>query len=163
METRARKIVKVLAESMIERKLKLATAESCTGGWVAKMITDLPGSSAWFERGFITYSNESKREQLQVSLHTLNQYGAVSEQTAQAMAFGALMAADAEVSLSVTGIAGPEGGTPEKPVGTVCFAWEMRNSDVYIAETVHFKGDRDKIRIQSVEHALSGVLRILTV
>ncbi|HEY0634497.1 MAG TPA: nicotinamide-nucleotide amidohydrolase family protein, partial [Gammaproteobacteria bacterium] len=103
----------------------LATAESCTGGWIAKCCTDLPGSSRWFERGFVTYTNEAKVEELGVSVETLQAYGAVSEATAAEMAAGALRQSRAQVSVSVSGIAGPGGGRPDKPVGTVCFGWAL--------------------------------------
>ena len=116
-----------LAEMFLKTSCKLVTAESCTGGGLAEILTRIPGSSAWFERGFITYSNESKHEILSVPLETLEQFGAVSEETANAMAKGALENSRAEYGVAITGIAGPEGGTEEKPVGTVCFAWYKRN------------------------------------
>jgi len=105
------------------RRLKLATAESCTGGWIAQAVTSVAGSSEWFERGFVTYSNEAKKEMLGVRAATLSRHGAVSEETAREMAAGALKRSEAHVALAVTGIAGPGGGTRKKPVGMVCFAW----------------------------------------
>lgn len=137
----------------------LATAESCTGGWVAQAITSIAGSSEWFERGYVTYSNAAKREALGVAKKTLARYGAVSEPTAREMARGALKKSRAGIALAVTGIAGPGGGLPGKPVGTVCFAWargrRMRS------ETKRFRGGRSRVRRQSVVHALRGVLRWL--
>lgn len=134
----------------------LATAESCTGGWVAQVLTSIPGSSRWFERGFVTYSNLSKRELLGVKTETLARFGAVSEQTARAMAEGALNHSHAEYALAITGIAGPGGGTPEKPVGTVCFAWARRKHPS-LSATRLFGGDRQEIRRQSVVAALEGL------
>lgn len=134
----------------------LATAESCTGGWVAQVLTSIPGSSRWFERGFVTYSNLSKRELLGVRTETLARFGAVSEQAARAMAEGALAHSHADYALAITGIAGPEGGTPEKPVGTVCFAWAQRQRPSHSATRL-FSGDREEIRRQSVAAALEGL------
>ncbi len=134
----------------------LATAESCTGGWVAQVLTSIPGSSRWFERGFVTYSNLSKREMLGVRAGILARSGAVSEQTARAMAEGALARSRADFALAITGIAGPEGGTPEKPVGTVCFAWAGRQRPT-LSVTRHFPGDREAVRRQAVVAALEGL------
>jgi nicotinamide-nucleotide amidase len=141
---------------MKDHRLMLATAESCTGGWVAQVITSVPGSSGWFERGFIAYSNTAKREQLSVKTRTLARFGAVSEQTARAMAEGALLHSQAQVTLAVTGIAGPDGGTTEKPVGTVCFAWAGKNRET-LSMLRRFEGDREAIRRQAVVHALEGL------
>jgi nicotinamide-nucleotide amidase len=139
----------------------LATAESCTGGWVAQAVTSVAGSSDWFERGFVTYSNESKVELLGVSEATLRAHGAVSEATAAEMALGALRRSRASVAVSVTGIAGPGGGSADKPVGTVCFAWARGAGAV--PETRHelLPGDREAVRRRSVQIALEGVLRIV--
>jgi nicotinamide-nucleotide amidase len=137
----------------------LATAESCTGGWVAQVVTSMAGSSAWFERGFVTYSNAAKQELLGVHAETLRTHGAVSEETAREMARGALERSQGTIAVSITGVAGPAGGTAEKPVGTVCFAW-ARVGEVR-SETRRFAGDRDSIRRQSVIHALEGVMRAL--
>jgi nicotinamide-nucleotide amidase len=144
----------------------LVTAESCTGGWVAQAVTSVAGSSDWFERGYVTYSNAAKREELGVSQYTLRRHGAVSEPTAREMARGALKNSRAAlrhgrggVALAVTGIAGPGGGTPGKPVGTVCFAW-ARGRRIR-SETRRFRGGRGRVRRQSVIHALRGVLRCL--
>ena len=143
-----------------QRRLLLATAESCTGGWVAQVITHTAGSSAWFDRGFVTYSNEAKIEMLGVPAETVAEFGAVSQETAADMATGALKNSNAMFSLAITGIAGPTGGSPGKPVGTVCFAW-CRRGDKADAETRQFAGDREAIRRQAVIHALQGLLRRL--
>lgn len=137
--------------------LMLATAESCTGGWVGQAVTSVPGSSHWYERGFITYTNEAKREMLDVSASTLASHGAVSEETVREMVAGALRHSRAQVVLAVSGIAGPGGDVPGKPVGTVCFAWGLSGEQA-TSETRHFSGDRTAVRRQAVIHALHGVL-----
>jgi nicotinamide-nucleotide amidase len=139
----------------------LATAESCTGGWIAKTVTDIAGSSEWFTEGFVTYSNDSKRERLGVPRSVLSQHGAVSEATARAMAAGALRRARSDIAVAVTGIAGPGGGVPGKPVGTVWLAWARRSGrrvDVAV-ELRHFRGDRDAVRRKTVRAALLGLMR----
>jgi nicotinamide-nucleotide amidase len=136
---------------------RLATAESCTGGWVAQVLTAVAGSSVWFERGFVTYANEAKQEMLGVSPQMLAAQGAVSEATAVAMATGALRHSHADWALAITGIAGPDGGSPDKPVGTVCFAWAEQAGQC-TSETRRFPGDRQQVRAQSVAHALNGLL-----
>lgn len=137
----------------------LALAESCTGGMAAQYVTAIPGSSGWFERGFVTYSNAAKIELLEVHPHTLQKYGAVSEETAREMALGALKHSRAQIAAAITGIAGPDGGTAEKPAGTVCFAWALENGAV--RSTVHrFAGDRATVRQLSVYTALEGVLSL---
>ena len=153
------KLAKTIGERLKARAQHLATAESCTGGWVAQVVTAVAGSSAWFERGFVTYSNAAKQEMLGVGSDTLARHGAVSEETAREMALGALARSKADVAVAVTGIAGPSGGSPEKPVGTVCFAWA--DAAGAHSETRRFSGDRDSVRRQSVVHALEGVLRAL--
>lgn len=145
--------------ALSERSLMMATAESCTGGLVAAAITDISGSSAWFERGFVTYSNEAKTTMLGVPAKLIRDHGAVSEEVAHAMAEGALLNSRAQVALSITGVAGPTGGTPDKPVGMVCFGW--CNRIVTRAETQRFKGDRQQIRRQAAEHALRGLLEMV--
>ncbi len=140
-----------------EAHLMLATAESCTGGMVATAITDISGSSGWFERGFVTYSNLAKTEMVGVPADLIDQHGAVSEPVARAMAEGALRNSRAQVSLAITGVAGPSGGTETKPVGMVCFAWSNRLETS--AETVVFKGGREQIRVQAAAHALRGLLK----
>ncbi|MBI3897167.1 MAG: CinA family protein [Gammaproteobacteria bacterium] len=138
----------------------LATAESCTGGWVAQVITAISGSSAWFERGFVTYSDAAKRELLGVPAAVLTNHGAVSEPTARAMAEGARVHSQAQVALAVTGVAGPSGGSPTKPVGTVWFAWAVPGQATKSRQHL-LMGDRGSIRRQSVVIALSGLLSVL--
>ncbi|MDP1635577.1 MAG: nicotinamide-nucleotide amidase [Gallionellaceae bacterium] len=149
-----------LGEVLLERKLMLACAESCTGGWVSEVVTATAGSSQWFERGFVTYSNAAKQELLGVRADTLRQEGAVSEAVAREMAVGALRRSHAQAALAISGVAGPGGGSPGKPVGTVCFAWVLRGGEP-AAETLHFPGDREAVRKLSVIHALQGLLRQL--
>jgi nicotinamide-nucleotide amidase len=148
----------------IGRRLKasrqrLVTAESCTGGWAAQVVTSVAGSSEWFERGFVTYSNDAKQESLGVPAEVLKKFGAVSEETAREMALGALARSKGTIALSVTGVAGPTGGSAAKPVGTVCFAWVVKSSAR--SETRHFAGDRESVRRQSVIRALEGVIELL--
>ncbi len=149
-----------VAERLKVRGGMIVTAESCTGGWVAQELTAIAGSSAWFDRGFVTYSNEAKQEMLGVRPATLQQHGAVSEETAIEMAQGALERSRGTVALAITGIAGPTGGTPAKPVGTVCFAWATKAAPAR-AETKRFSGDREAVRRQSVEYSLARVLQLL--
>lgn len=151
--------------TLVGAKLKaqgmlLATAESCTGGWVAQAVTAVAGSSDWFERGFVTYSDASKQDMLGVRADTLAAHGAVSEHTAREMAAGALSHSRAQLAVAITGIAGPGGGSPEKPVGTVCFAWSATSGSP-VALTRRFEGDRESVRRQSVMVALQGVLELL--
>jgi len=142
------------------RGVQLVTAESCTGGWVGKIITDIAGSSTWYERGYITYTNIAKKELLGVSEETLQVYGAVSEETVCEMARGALAHSHADLALAITGIAGPGGGSAKKPVGLVWLAWA--NNDGYLhSEAKQFAGDREQVRRQAVACALEGVLRHL--
>lgn len=149
-----------IAEKLQQLGWMLATAESCTGGLIAGACTDLAGSSAWFERGFVTYSNAAKIELLGVDAALIERFGAVSEPVARAMAQGALLHSPAQVSVAVTGIAGPSGGSAEKPVGTVWFGWSLRGLGALHTDTEHrrFDGDRAAIRTQTVAHALAGVL-----
>ena len=146
-----------LGQSLLEKRATCVTAESCTGGLVAGAITEIAGSSAWFDRGFVTYTNEAKHAMLGVPEATLRAYGAVSEETARAMAEGALARSNAHFAVAITGIAGPSGGSPEKPVGMVCFAWAARRRTT-IAVTRHFRGDRAAIRHASVVEALRGLI-----
>jgi nicotinamide-nucleotide amidase len=141
------------------RGRKLVTAESCTGGWVAMALTAVAGSSDWFVRGYVTYSNAAKREDLGVDEETLRRHGAVSEHTAREMAAGALRKGGGQVALAITGVAGPAGGSADKPVGTVCFAWT--DGSKMRSETKRFDGDRENVRRQSVVHALTEVLELL--
>jgi nicotinamide-nucleotide amidase len=142
---------------LLERNRRLATAESCTGGWVAKCITDIAGSSAWFDRGFVTYSNHAKQDMLDVAAATLQVHGAVSEATVGEMARGALVHSAADIAVAVSGIAGPGGGSPDKPVGTVCFAWLVSGGAPRV-DTRLFDGDREAVRCQAVAHALEGLV-----
>jgi nicotinamide-nucleotide amidase len=146
-----------LGKRLLAQKLLVATAESCTGGLVAGAITTIAGSSEWFDRGFVTYSNGAKREQLDVGDAVLSAHGAVSEPTAIAMAEGALRRSDAAFTVAITGIAGPGGGTPEKPVGMVCFAW-ARKSGATISRTHYLSGNRADVRQASVAIALRGLI-----
>ncbi len=140
--------------------LKLVTAESCTGGGVGQAITDISGSSNWYDRGFITYSNQAKIEMLGISETTLDQHGTVSEQTAKEMLIGALNNSRAQIGVSITGIAGPSGGTEQKPIGMVCFAWGKQDNLMY-SETHYFDGDRAAIRHQSIIVALEGIIDLV--
>ena len=149
-----------LGQALIERGLMLATAESCTGGWVAEVVTDTAGSSGWFDRGFVTYSNQAKADMLGVRTDTLATFGAVSEEIAREMAAGAIANSNADWSISITGIAGPGGGSSVKPVGTVCFGW-CRRGGTPGSETMLFEGERRGIRQQAVMHALEGLLQRL--
>jgi nicotinamide-nucleotide amidase len=152
-------LAKKIGQRLQEADAVLVTAESCTGGWAAQVVTSMAGSSAWFERGFVTYSNAAKQELLGVRAETLKQHGAVSEETAREMARGALEHSRGTVALSITGVAGPAGGSKEKPVGTVCFGWAR--GETVQSETRHFSGDRESVRRQSVIVALEGVLKAL--
>jgi nicotinamide-nucleotide amidase len=149
------------AAEVMQRKLMLVTAESCTGGWIAKTLTDLPGSSAWFDAGVVTYSYEAKEALLGVNPRTLEQFGAVSEEAALEMVSGALARFGAGIAVAVTGIAGPSGGTVDKPVGTVWIGWKRRGGYGH-AKLFHFPGDREDVRRQTVAAALSGVRKTLT-
>lgn len=160
MSETATKQAAQLAEMFLKTSSKLATAESCTGGGLAEILTRIPGSSAWFERGFITYSNAAKQEMLAVPAETLEQFGAVSEATASAMAKGAVENSHADYGVAITGIAGPDGGTKEKPVGTVCFAWYKRNEGGSTA-SICFDGDRLKVREQACMLAMQGLIDML--
>ena len=144
------------------REMTLASAESCTGGWVGAVITSVSGSSQWYDRGFITYTDQSKQDMLGVDEATLGNYGAVSEETVREMAQGALQQSWADVAVAISGIAGPTGGTAEKPVGLVWFAWAAKNGAKF-SEKQLFSGDRREVRRQAVETALKGVLALLEI
>ncbi|MDO6708001.1 nicotinamide-nucleotide amidase [Photobacterium sp. 1_MG-2023] len=146
-----------LGNALVARQWLATTAESCTGGGVSAAITDIAGSSAWFDRAFVTYSNEAKQEMLAVQAATLAQYGAVSEPVVLEMAAGALAHSRAQMSVAISGIAGPDGGTPQKPVGTVCFAWADTTGWQHVT-TCLFDGDRQAVREQAVAYALQGFL-----
>lgn len=148
-----------LIQTLVAAGKKVATAESCTGGWIAKALTDVPGSSACFEYGVVSYSDGAKESVLGVSHQTLVERGAVSEPTVREMAKGVLQLSAADIAVAVSGVAGPGGGSDEKPVGTVYFAWSMRTSSGVKTDTDqrHFGGDRDSVRLQTVIHALAGL------
>lgn len=152
---------RVVAELLLTRGQTMVTAESCTGGWIAKVLTDIPGSSAWFECGVVAYGYEAKEALLGVHPQTLERTGAVSQETVIEMVSGALARYGASVAVAVTGVAGPSGGTPDKPVGTVWIGWKRRGGYAH-AEVFHFEGDREAVRRQTVAAALDGVRRILT-
>ncbi len=145
-----------VGDALQRREWMLAIAESCTGGWVAKAVTDIAGSSVWFERGFVTYSNAAKIDLLGVDPTLLEMNGAVSEVTVRAMAEGALARSRAHVAVAISGIAGPGGGTLDKPVGLVWFAWSLRGQGTRTGHEI-FSGDRNAVREQSVAHALEGI------
>jgi nicotinamide-nucleotide amidase len=151
-------LAKELGIVLLQAKIRCAVAESCTGGLLAAAITDVAGSSQWFDRGFVTYTDQSKEDMLGVSGRVISLEGAVSEATVRAMAYGAIHQSDAAVSISVSGIAGPDGGTHEKPVGMVWVAWGI-NKDLIDAECYFFKGDRTEVRQQSVQVALNGLIK----
>ena len=157
-------ISKEVAKLLIARGWTLALAESCTGGLVCAALTDLAGSSDWFERGYITYSNQAKTECLDVAAETIESFGAVSEQVAKAMSEGAQKNAGVNVAVSITGIAGPAGGSIEKPVGTVCFGWTIQKENlaaITICKTMQFSGDRQAVREQARDYALSELIKLL--
>jgi nicotinamide-nucleotide amidase len=156
--------VQTLAEILRSRNWKMTVAESCTGGLVCATLTELAGSSEWFERGYITYSNQAKAESLGVPAELIQSFGAVSEEVAKAMAKGAQLNADVNAAISITGIAGPGGGSAEKPVGTVCFGWSIQNEageNRVLTKTMHFAGDRQTIREQSCNYVLSELAKLL--
>ena len=163
-------LTQALAQQLLQRGWQLATAESCTGGMIAAACTDVAGSSLWFERGFVSYSNASKHDMLGVPMALIDQHGAVSEPVAQAMVLGALQRSQAQVAIAVTGIAGPGGGSKHKPVGTVCFAWALpadsgpsvgAESAWVKVSTCHFNGDRAEVRTATLAHALSQLLDLM--
>ena len=150
---------RALAALLLDKKLVMATAESCTGGLIGAACTDLPGSSVWFDRGFITYSNDAKTEMLCVDAGLITQHGAVSEPVARAMAAGALAHSKAQVAVAVTGVAGPTGGSPTKPVGTVWFGWATPQG--VVSEVKLFAGNRQQVRRATLEHALEKLTFLL--
>ena len=155
-------LVSQLASVLLEKRWHLSTAESCTGGLVAATITELAGSSDWFERGYVTYSNSAKSEDIHVSPELIAQHGAVSDQVARAMAVGAKQSSHTDVALSITGIAGPTGGSTQKPVGTVCFAWILANDAIH-SETKLFSGNRQEVRQQACEFSFKRLLELLLI
>ena len=160
-DARICELASTVGAALVARSALAATAESCTGGWVAAALTAIAGSSAWFDRGFVTYSNEAKQDMLGVQSITLARHGAVSEATVAEMVSGALAASRATHAVAISGIAGPSGGSTAKPVGTVCFAWGGRHAPPR-CETRHFDGDRATVRAQAVIHALEGLLPTLS-
>lgn len=156
-EEQLRQLSTAVGNKLIHRDAWVTCAESCTGGWVAKALTDIAGSSAYFDRGFVTYSNAAKHDLLGVKESTLAEHGAVSDAVVREMALGALRAANADFAVSISGVAGPDGGTPEKPVGTVWFAFATRNGEVSATKQL-FSGDRDEVRSQAAVFALQTLL-----
>lgn len=154
-------LVTNIAAKLLEKKRVLATAESCTGGWIAQQLTDVAGSSEWFDSGCVTYSNESKRRLLGVSAESLESCGAVSEEVVTEMAEGVLSSAEVSISVATSGVAGPGGGSVEKPVGTVWFAWAEQGKATR-TEKKQFSGDRESVRKQAVKYALEGILKNLS-
>lgn len=157
-------LAQALAKVLVSKGWNLALAESCTGGLVCAALTDLAGSSEWFERGYITYSNEAKTECLDVPVEMIDSFGAVSEQVAKAMAEGAQKNAGVNAAISITGIAGPSGGSTEKPVGTVCFGWTIQKGQaekLTACKTMYFTGNRQDIREQARDYALSELIELL--
>ena len=152
-------LVEQLAELAIQQNIMLATAESCTGGGIATAMTALAGSSAWFDAGFVTYSNEAKNRMLNVPMAVIETHGAVSESVVEAMTAGAVANSQAQLSVAVSGVAGPGGGTESKPIGTVWIAW--RSASESVTQLYQFNGDRDSVRLQTVEQALSGLVKLL--
>ena len=152
-------LAECVGRALKAKGMMMAAAESCTGGWIAQAVTAVPGSSAWFERGFVVYTYISKREMLGVKPETLETYGAVSLETVREMTAGALERSHAQIAVSVSGTAGPSGGTPQKPVGTVCFGWGVKGGPVHAAAK-HFEGDREAVRRQAVVFALEQVLAV---
>jgi nicotinamide-nucleotide amidase len=157
MDNELYELAEQLGRKLKASRLTIATAESCTGGWLAEAITEVPGSSAWFDRGFVTYSNNAKVQMLGVNQETLTQHGAVSAETAKQMAAGALANSEADWAVAVTGIAGPDGGNKDKPVGTVYIAWQNKDGFLKV-ERLQLLGNRQQIRKLTVKNALDGIL-----
>lgn len=153
-------LARELGAALLARGWMVATAESCTGGWVGQLLTAIPGSSAWYERGFITYANAAKQEMLGVSADILETCGAVSEEAACAMAAGALAHSHAQAALAISGVAGPGGGTPQKPVGLVCYGWALADG-TRMSSTCRLDGDREEIRSRAVAAALRGLIELM--
>jgi nicotinamide-nucleotide amidase len=159
-EQELRDLAGQLGECMTSKGMKLASAESCTGGWLAKIITDIPGSSAWFVGSVVSYSNEAKQSLLGVSADTLAEFGAVSGDTVLEMSDGLFAQTDADVAVSISGIAGPDGGSDDKPVGLVWLSWGKRDKSVF-ANAFNFDGNREEVRRQSIKQALENLLDLL--
>ena len=154
-------LVSEVGQALVDHDAMVVTAESCTGGMISQALTEVAGSTAWFDRAYITYSYESKREMLGVNEMTIQKKGAVSRECVEEMVLGALQHSHAKVSVACSGIAGPGGGTPDKPVGTVWLAWAMRGKQEVVTQCFQFEGDRDKVREQTTEAALMGIMKIL--
>jgi len=154
-------LAQLLGNKLSAKGWQISCAESCTGGGVGYAITSISGSSAWFKKGFITYSNDAKQDLLGVSEHTLNHHGAVSAATVEEMAAGAAKYANAEVAIAISGIAGPDGGSPDKPVGTVWFGFYINGQNISQKQLI--KGDRQAVRIKAIEYALSNTLKLLLI
>lgn len=159
-EQELRDLAEQLGECLTARGLKLASAESCTGGWLAKIITDIPGSSAWFTGSVVSYSNAAKQSLLGVNADTLAEFGAVSGETVLEMSDGLFSRTDADVAVSISGIAGPDGGSDDKPVGLVWLSWGKRDKSVF-ANPFNFDGNREEVRKQSIKQALNKLLDLL--
>ena len=159
-EQELRDLAEQLGECLTSKDMKLASAESCSGGWLAKIITDIPGSSAWFVGSVVSYSNEAKQSLLGVSADTLSEFGAVSGDTVLEMSDGLFAHTDADVAVSISGIAGPDGGSDDKPVGLVWLSWGKRDKSVF-ANSFNFDGDREDVRRQSIKQALDNLLDLL--
>lgn len=155
------RMIEELAVQAKSKQMRVATAESCTGGWVAQELTALAGSSIWFDCGFVTYSNEAKQRMLGVTADLIISNGAVSEPVVVAMAKGAVERSSAELSVAISGVAGPGGGSPDKPVGTVWLAWYLKGSEVESC-CYQFEGDRSEVRQQAVEQAIKGLIKQLS-
>ena len=163
-EKTVQELAQLLGDKLIQTGSSIATAESCTGGGVAYAITEISGSSQWFDRSFVTYSNDAKMQMLKVDHHLIDTFGAVSEQVVEAMSSAAILFSNANISVAISGIAGPNGGSDEKPVGTVCFSWCRLNNEQnnYLkTKTYHFHGDRKEVRIQAIKIALNGLIDII--
>lgn len=161
MQENIEPIVHALSARLLRRNIFCATAESCTGGWIAQELTSVAGSSSWFDCGFVAYSNTSKTRLLNVPAVLIDRYGAVSEEVARAMVNGAIAHSAAETAVAVTGIAGPDGGTLEKPVGTIAFGWRVPDAEQAMSEFQWFEGDRETVRWATVVHAIRGLLERL--
>ena len=154
-------LVSQVGKALVDNDFMVVTAESCTGGMIAEALTSIGGSTAWFDRAYITYSYESKREMLGVKEITIQKKGAVSQECVEEMALGALQQSHATVSVACSGIAGPSGGTPDKPVGTVWLAWAVQGQEEVISQQFHFDGDRQAVREKTTETALMGIMKLI--
>ncbi len=161
MQNNLYRLAQKVGQALSQQGLRLITAESCTGGWIAKVITDIPGSSEWFSGGFVTYSDAMKQQQFNIEQEVLQRDGAVSQSVVEAMARGALENSDAHVSVAVSGVAGPEGGSPDKPVGTVWLAWARLVPPSLESKCELLAGDRAQVRQETVSKALTGIIELI--